>query len=116
MSTSKETVEDVLERLGSLDVRARAMFGEYALYCDDKVVALICDDRVYLKPTAVSDDEGFEAAPPFDGAKDHRVVGERFMGDEARFQALIQGTADLLPKPKPKARSRKKNRRRRAGD
>ena len=102
MATSKDTVEDILERLGPLDVRARAMFGEYALYCDDKVVALICDDRVFLKPTAASDDEGLELAPPYEGAKDHRVLGERLMGEEARFQSLVQATADLLPKPKPK--------------
>ena len=33
-------------------VSARKMFGEFALYCDGKLVALICDDRLFLKPTA----------------------------------------------------------------
>ena len=28
------------------------MFGEYALYIDEKVVALICDNQVFVKPTA----------------------------------------------------------------
>ena len=27
------------------------MFGEYALYCDGKVVALVCDDALYVKIT-----------------------------------------------------------------
>ncbi len=27
------------------------MFGEYALYCDQRVVALICDDQVFVKIT-----------------------------------------------------------------
>lgn len=47
------------------------MFGEYALYCDGKTVALICDDQLFIKPTvsghayigAVA--EGF----PYPGAK-----------------------------------------------
>jgi len=25
------------------------MFGEYALYCGDKVVALVCDDQLFVK-------------------------------------------------------------------
>jgi hypothetical protein len=28
------------------------MFGEYAIYCDGKVVALVCDDQFFLEPTA----------------------------------------------------------------
>ena len=42
MSTSKKTVASILEQLEPLDVRARAMFGEYGLYCDEKIVGLIC--------------------------------------------------------------------------
>jgi TfoX/Sxy family transcriptional regulator of competence genes len=32
MSTSKETVAEILDALAPLNVRARAMFGEYGLY------------------------------------------------------------------------------------
>jgi hypothetical protein len=32
-------------------VRFRKMFGEFAVYCDDKVVALVCDDQLFVKPT-----------------------------------------------------------------
>ncbi len=38
MATSKDTVAYVLEQLEPLDVRARAMFGEYGFYCDNKIV------------------------------------------------------------------------------
>ena len=37
------------ERTVSLDEPSRAMFGEYALYADGKVVALVCDDLLYVK-------------------------------------------------------------------
>lgn len=53
MATRKETAEFVLDQLDPLPVHVRAMFGEYALYCDDKTVAFICDDTVFLKPTEV---------------------------------------------------------------
>ena len=42
MSTQKETIAFILQILGSEHFTARAMFGEYALYADGKVVALVC--------------------------------------------------------------------------
>lgn len=39
MATRKGTSEFVLDQLDPLNVRVRAMFGEYALYCDEKTVA-----------------------------------------------------------------------------
>jgi len=104
MSTSKETIADVLERLAPLDVRARSMFGEYGIYCNEKIVALVCDDRFFLKPTAAVDSLPFdlEPCPPYPGARDYLVVDDRCMHDRAQFQRLIGATADLLPAPKPK--------------
>ncbi|MGK0482042.1 MAG: TfoX/Sxy family transcriptional regulator of competence genes [Planctomycetota bacterium] len=109
MSTARSTIDDVLGRLAPLNVRARAMFGEFVLYCDEKVVALICDDRVFLKETeALSGiDESFESGPPYPGAKDHRILHDRFLHDEKRLRVLVQGTADLLPLPK-KRKAKKK--------
>jgi len=50
MSTQKETVEFILEKLGEPGrFSVRAMFGEYALYADGKVVGLVCNDQLYVK-------------------------------------------------------------------
>jgi TfoX/Sxy family transcriptional regulator of competence genes len=39
MATSQGTTDFILDQLSSVpNVRVRKMFGEYALYCDDKVV------------------------------------------------------------------------------
>ena len=47
MATRKDTVEFILATLNNPQrFSARAMFGEYALYVDDKAVALICDDQL----------------------------------------------------------------------
>jgi DNA transformation protein len=52
MSTQASTIEYILDQLSSVPgVRARKMFGEYALYCGDKVVALVCDDTLFVKIT-----------------------------------------------------------------
>jgi TfoX/Sxy family transcriptional regulator of competence genes len=52
MSTKQSTIEYIEDQLVSLDaVSTKKMFGEYALYVGDKVVALVCDDTLYVKIT-----------------------------------------------------------------
>lgn len=52
MATALDYVEFVAENIkNSGIVRYRKMFGEYCLYCDEKVVALICDNKFFVKPT-----------------------------------------------------------------
>ena len=104
MSTSKDTIAHVLEQLEPLDVRARAMFGEYAVYCDQKVVGFVCDDTFFLKPTSASPTLGIHLvpAPPYPGAKDYFVLGAAIIDDDAEFRRVVQATADVLPVPQPK--------------
>ncbi len=52
MGSRAETIAHLLDALDALPLSARKMFGEYALYLDGKVVALVCDDQLFLKPTA----------------------------------------------------------------
>ena len=83
---------------------ARRMFGEYGLYCDGKLVALICDDQLYVKPTEAGRACLGTAveAPPYPGAKPSFLIpGERW--EEADWLSeLIRLTAAVLPAPKPK--------------
>ena len=100
MSTSKDTIAYVLEQLEPLDVRARAMFGEYGLYCDDKVVAFVCDDTIFLKQSPAS--AGLELGPAYPGSKDYAIVNADLLEDSDALRAMVQATADGLPAPKPK--------------
>jgi TfoX/Sxy family transcriptional regulator of competence genes len=111
MATDRGTVDYLLEQAaaaGALSVRK--MFGEYALYCDGRVVALVCDDQLFLKPTAAGRavlgkvTEGF----PYPGARPWFVVtGDRW--DDSDWLAdLIRRTAAELPLPKPKRPRAKK--------
>ena len=107
MSTSKEAVAHILGQLEPLDVRARPMFGEYGLYCDEKVVAFICDDTLFVKPTDVGAQlsSADRLAPAYPGSKDYYSVSEDQLADTEWLQTFVQRTADVLPKPKPKKRS-----------
>ena len=91
---------------GSGDVSARKMFGEYALYSDGKLVALICDDQLFVKPT----DAGrklagnVEEVPPYNGAKPCLLIPPSYWQDSARLSELILVTLDGLSTPKAKPR------------
>ncbi|HVQ44348.1 MAG TPA: TfoX/Sxy family protein [Candidatus Saccharimonadia bacterium] len=103
MATDKRTVEFLAEQTaGAGNIRTRAMFGEYALYCDDKVVALICDDQLYVKITSASRpylDESYDY-PAYPGAKPSIRVPEDYWDDAAWMARLIRETADSLPAKK----------------
>ena len=100
MSTSKDTIAFILEQLEPLDVRARAMFGEYGLYCDDKVVGFVCDDTIFLKQNPST--QGLELGPAYPGSKDYAIANADLMEDSDALRALVQASADALPAPKPK--------------
>ncbi len=104
MATRKETAECVLDQLHPLPVSTRAMFGEFALYCDGKTVAFLCDDTVFMKPTAIAEEVlGAQTmAPAYPGSKLYYAVPGEKLENREWFQDLVQRTADVLPAPKPK--------------
>ena len=110
MATSKDTIEYLLSQLDPLNVRARSMFGEYGLYCDEKMVLMICDDLVFLKDSEATESLGLdcEMAEPYPGAKQKLLLGDRILQDPREFQHIVQTTADALPKPNPKKPDPKK--------
>jgi TfoX/Sxy family transcriptional regulator of competence genes len=108
VATGKETVAYILDQLGPLPVRARAMFGEYGVYCDEKMVALICDDTLFVKPTAISDQFFTDAdlAPPYAGAKDYYAVSGDLLEDGEWLREVIAQTTELVPYPTRKPRKK----------
>ena len=94
-------IVDQIEAAGS--IHYRKMFGEYAIYCDGKVVALICDDKLFVKPTESGRSfiEDLVEAPPYAGAKLSFLIEDKFE-DKEWISELIRITAEELPAPKPK--------------
>jgi TfoX/Sxy family transcriptional regulator of competence genes len=92
---------DQLQAAGPISYRK--MFGEYALYCGTKVVALVCDNQLFIKPTpggrAVL---GTPAeAPPYPSAKPHFLIQDQ-IEDRELMTRLLRVTTSELPEPKPK--------------
>lgn len=115
MSTRPDFVEFIEDQLGDLDIRTGRMFGEYALYCDSKVVGFICDDTLMIKPSSADESlfERTEPGHPYPGSKMYRAVPGDALEDREWLQLAIQSTADVLPLPKakrPKARQPKEPR------
>ncbi len=109
MTTKQSTADFLIEQVSLAGtVRSRKMFGEYALYCNEKVVALICDDRLYVKPTAAG--KAFagnpEEASAYPGSKPFLVIDEDRWEDREWMSKLIRMTADELPAVKVKKRKK----------
>ncbi|MBA3723603.1 MAG: TfoX/Sxy family protein [Candidatus Levybacteria bacterium] len=109
MASKQSTVDFLTDQIaGAGSIRYRKMFGEYALYCDEKVIALVCDDKLFVKPT-----DGGRAivgpgndAPPYPGAKPYLLISEDYWDDRDWMTNVIQKTASELPLPKPKKKKR----------
>lgn len=105
MGSKETTVAYILEQAGS-NLGARKMFGEYGLYLNGKMVALVCDDQLYVKPTQSG--RAFLGspveAPPYPSAKPcFMIPGDRW-DDGSWLAELLSITASELPPP---ARRRK---------
>ena len=104
MSTSKQTVAFIEDQLAGLPVRTQPMFGEYAIYLDDKVVGFICDDTLFIKPSEVDAAvlEGTVRAPAYPGSKLYHSVPGDLLENPEWLHTAITATAAALPAPKPK--------------
>jgi TfoX/Sxy family transcriptional regulator of competence genes len=105
MASNPRTIETVTEQMAAAgDVSARPMFGEYGIYCDGKMVAMVCDDQLFVKPTP----GGRAFAPelpdgtPYPGAKPCLLVDAERWDEGDWLSELVRITARELPLPKPR--------------
>ncbi len=107
MATQKETVDFILKKLRDPErFSARAMFGEFALYCDGQVVALICDDLLHVKllPASKELEPLCEQGPPYPGAKPHYIVEEVQLSTITNLPAILASIANTRSKKPKKVR------------
>ena len=107
MATDRIFVDYVAEQLGlGARLTHRKMFGEYALYVDDKVVAFACDNSLFIKPNpeVARLHPDLPQRPPYPEAKNYPVADE-LLDDADALRALILQTASLMPPPKPGRRA-----------
>lgn len=104
MASDQGFVDYIVDQIDDeCGVTAKRMFGEYGLYSDGKLFGLVCDNRLFVKPT-----EGGRAhigrvveAPPYPGAKPIFLIGGE-LEDGEWLSELVRVTARELPEPKPK--------------
>jgi len=107
MGSTVDFVQYIIEQIDRPEqVTARKMFGEYALYYDGKVFALVCDNQLFIKPTDAGRDfigDTIDEAPPYPGARNHFLISDGI--DKSEWvQKLADITAAALPLPKKKRR------------
>lgn len=97
---------DQMEHAGAMTYRQ--MFGGYTLYCEAKVVALICDNQLFVKPTKAGKSfiGNVVEAPAYPGAKLSFLIEEQ-LEDKDWISTLIRLTEKELPAPKPRKKSKK---------
>ncbi|MBP5659103.1 MAG: TfoX/Sxy family protein [Paludibacteraceae bacterium] len=101
--SNADLVQYIIEQASQAgEVRARKMFGDYCLYCNDKPVGLICDDYLYLKPLKQLDsvlrEDDRQMRPPYDGAKPHYVITD--VDDADYVSLLVKTVVENLPSKK----------------
>ena len=99
MASDRDFVEFVAAQCeGAGEITYRMMFGEYGVYCDGKIFGLICDNKLFVKPT-----EGGRTyigdvveAPPYPGAKNSFLIEEQ-LDDRDWLSELVRISVKELP-------------------
>ena len=105
MPTSQTTVDFILGKLRPANrFSAKRMFGEYGLYADGKMVAVICDERLYVKiaPASEALADQCEKGEPYPRAKPHYVVDEGQLSTLPSLPGILFSLADAMPSKKQK--------------
>lgn len=86
----------------------KKIFGEYALYSNHKVVALICDNQQLVKPTDAGKQyiEDYIEVCAYPGAKPSLLIEDQ-LEDSAWLSRLMLITEQALAPPKSKSKKRK---------
>ena len=103
MSSQQSTVDFILDQIrGAGAVHAKKMFGEYGVYCHGKMVALVCNDQLYVKPSDAG--RAFvgecEEGAPYPGARPCLLISGDQWDDAEWLTRLIAISAAALPAPK----------------
>jgi TfoX/Sxy family transcriptional regulator of competence genes len=109
MASRQDTADYILDQLARAGrVAARKMFGEYGVYLDGKLVALIADDQFFVKPTTAGRAHigTPREAPPYPGAKPYFLIDGDQCEDADWLVDLVRATARELPPAKAKAKAK----------
>lgn len=110
MASDQEFVDFVVNLIHDAgEIKAKKMFGEYGLFSNGKIFALICDNKLFIKPTEAGRDfiKDVVEAPPYPGAKSSFLIEDQLIKPEW-ISHLIRISLPELPEPKARKRKLKK--------
>ena len=98
-------VTDQIKRAG--EITAKKMFGEYGIYADGKIVGLICDNKLFIKPTKSGREfiGDVVESPPYPGAQPSFLIEDK-IEDSEWLSKLVRISVKELPEPKPKKKKK----------
>lgn len=104
MASDQNMVDFIVGQIrGAASISAKKMFGEYGLYGDGKLFGLVCDNKLFIKPTAKG--RAFIGTPTeypaYEGAKPGFLIEDK-LEDGNWLGQLVKITLDSLPEPKSK--------------
>lgn len=84
-------------------ITSKSMFGEYGMYSDGKLFALVCDNMFFVKPTESGRSfiKNEIESSPYPGAKPYFLIEDK-LDDSDWISELVRITVKELPEPKPK--------------
>ncbi len=109
MASDQKFVDYIIDQIsgGAGEIVAKKMFGEYGIYSDGKMFGLVCDNKLFIKPT----ESGRKfigtivEAPPYPGAKPSFLIEDK-IEDSAWLSELVRLSVRELPDPKPKKKKK----------
>ena len=109
MASDQNFVDFVIEQIEDAGkITAKKMFGEYGIYSDGKIFGVICDNKLFIKPTKSGREfiENVVEAPAYPGAKPSFLIEDK-IEDKEWLSELVRITINELPEPKPKRKKKK---------
>lgn len=102
MTTTKDFTQYIVDNAHSTKVRVRSMFGEFALYYEDKVVALICNNTLYVKISESNKKllDQNKIGPAYPKSKNFYILTEEQIETPKFLQTVFKNISTSLPAKK----------------
>ncbi len=111
MASSKDMLEYVCAQLsGAGEITYKKMFGEWGLYCRGIYFGCVCNNQLFIKPTATNVELLVrpEPAPPCEGGKPYWLIDD--LEDRDLLAELVLRTcAELPPKKAPRKKKQEQD-------
>lgn len=108
MASDQKFVDFVTDQIkGAGEIVAKKMFGEYGIYSDGIIFGLVCDNKLFIKPTKSGREFIGEVveSPPYPGAKPSFLIDAK-IEDSEWLSELVRISVKELPEPKPKKKKK----------